>query len=72
MYPWCKVGLFPTRDATGHISYDLGNWMSIEGAGRGISHVCIDGMGMLSQGGTGGEDAVGVWSLLMKTLFELY
>ena len=45
--------------------------MSMEAAGHGITHVCVDGMGMLGQGGIGGEDAVGV-SLLMKTFFEPY
>ena len=34
--------------------------MSIEAAGREITHVCIDGMDMAGQGGWGGEDAVDI------------
>lgn len=58
--PDCRVALFPVENSTdGSLSYDVSRYLSIQSVGFGISHYCVEAMGIPGLQGTGGIDSAG-------------
>ena len=58
--PDCRVALFPVENSTdGSLSYDVSRYLSIQSVGFGISHYCVEALGIPGLQGTGGIDSTG-------------
>lgn len=58
--PDCRVALFPVENSTdGSLSYDVSRYLSIQSVGFGISHYCVEAIGIPGLQGTGGIDSAG-------------
>lgn len=58
--PGCIAALFPVENSTdGSLSYDVSRYQSLQSVGFGISHYCVEALGIPGVQGTGGIDTTG-------------
>lgn len=57
--PGCRVALLPVLTADGTLSYDVSRYLSIQSVGNGISHYCVEALGIPGLDGSGGIDSTG-------------
>ena len=58
--PSCIVALLPVESSyDGSLSYDVSRYLGLQSVGMGVTHYCVEALGIPGLQGTGGIDSTG-------------